>query len=275
MSLANALFELREVPRSLKPRILKYRDGKAWADYFLAVNFGWLPLLHDVQDFVSTTLTLKQKLDQLIRDEGRPVTRRISMSGGGPNIQEGPITGDTYDVGVGLVTQVYNGVPTFTDNLSVSEKIWAVGQFKYWLPPGPRDWKWRAKQILRIYGAYPSPAVVWNAIPWTWLADWFTNVGDVIENIDFTVAERLASNYAFVMRHVQRKVTRITSASLWTPSGAPASVDLIAELVNETKERALIDPFSPSVNMDNMNFRQAAILGALGYSQMPSSAGRF
>jgi hypothetical protein len=275
MSILNALYELREVPESLKPRILKYRDGKAWSDYFLAVNFGWLPLLSDCQDFVRTTINMKNRLDQLLRDEGKPVTRRISMNSGFPARNDGPISGESYSVGVGLVTPCYVGVPKYTDTLSVTSKLWGVGQFKYWLPPGPRDWKWRAREILRVYGAYPSPAVVWNAIPWTWLADWFTNVGDVLENIDFTVADRLASNYAFVMRHVLEKLTRTTTAVLMTPSGAPTTVNLTSYLIGETKERALIDPFSPAVTFDSMSPRQAAILGAIGYSRMPSSAGRF
>lgn len=275
LSLLNSLHELREVPGLLKPRILKYRDSKAWADYYLAINFGWIPLLNDVRNFVTTTINLRDTLNNMIQNEGKPIRRNISMSDGFTPITGVEVSGSTYDVGVGLVTQVFDGVPTFTDKLFVSTRLWATGEFKYWLPPGPRDWGWRAKQILRIYGAYPSPAVVWNAIPWTWLVDWFTNVGDVLENLDYSIADRLASNYAFVMRHVVQKYTRQTSAKLFTYGGSSVNVNLNSELIFETKERSIIDPFSPSVDFSSMSDYQASILGALGYSRMPSSNGRF
>lgn len=274
MSLLNSLYELREWPSLVAPKILKYRNTKSWADYFLAINFGWLPTLNDVRDFVTTTLLMKERLDQLIRDEGKPVTRRISMSDGGPSGSE-IVKGYTYDVGAGIVTQCYRGQPTFVDTCKWGSRLWAVGQFQYWLPPGPRDLEWRAKQILRIYGAYPSPAVVWNAIPWSWLVDWFSNVGEIIENFDFTVADRLAANYAFMMRHVYEIYERHTYASFHTPEGGTTDVVLRATHPTETKERTIIDPFGPSVSFDTMTVRQAAILGAIGFSQMPSTIGRY
>jgi hypothetical protein len=50
----------------------------------------------------------------------------------------------------------------------------------------------RIAQFLDVLGAGRDPAIIWNAIPFTFVVDWFLNVGDFlhsqrVDNFPFTV----------------------------------------------------------------------------------------
>jgi hypothetical protein len=113
-------------------------------------------------------------------------------------------------------------------------------------------------------------------MPWSWLIDWFSNVGDVIANLSSNGIADLTYDYAYLMRHASTR----TEWSLQIPQhkiaifdGVPA-VDLprsstgsVTEL-KETKERVAATPFGFGVQFDDLSVRQIAILSALGLSRL-------
>lgn len=281
MSILNAVYETRDIPRSLKPRILEHRDTAAWADFHLAVQFGWLPTLRDVQDFTKSTLLLKKRLDQLVRDNGKLVHRSMRFKGNDGNSSSSHKeihNGESYSAFAdGMVTQVHANVPRFEDVCEAGINTWATGNFRYYLSDINQkdDWRWKTSMYARILGGNPSPATVWNAIPWSWLTDWFSNIGDVLENIDYTVADRLFAESAFLMQRRFDSYRRTSYGDYYTPDGSIISVSASTSFTRDSKVRTIIDPFGPSATSGGLSGLQASILGAIGLSRLPSAGGGY
>lgn len=261
----NAIVELRDLPRMLK---LSLEKGglHTIADYHLALQFGWAPLLKDVRNMVLTQINSQKRLDQLIRDNGRPVRRRIRIV----DTSDTTVTKYTQQSGLApsFVTQFYRKPADFVRTEIRTEKVWASAQFRYWLPPGPREIAWRRKMLARIFGLYPSPSVIWNAIPWTWLADWFGNIGDVIENHESGVASRLAADYFYVMRETQYACNQDMVFYGYDGSNNPVTHSATSHSTNNFKHRLKGDPFGFNTNQASLNSMQLSILGALGLSKV-------
>lgn len=122
---------------------------------------------------------------------------------------------------------------------------------------------------MRLYGLRPSPSVVYNAVPWSWLVDWFTNLGHVIENVEPGVADRLAADYFYVMRKRSRVKTREASGTFYrSPDGSPVSIHVSQVAASVSKTRISGSPFGFDVKQEDLNGTQLAILGALGLSRI-------
>lgn len=222
--------------------------------------------MRDVRDFVNFQRNAQKRLKQLLRDNGRPVRRSITM-------QDDEVASATYGgSGYGfvyptLITQFYSKTPVALIRISETDRVWASGTYKYWLPAGPRDVKWTRSMLSRIHGLHPSPSVVYNAIPWTWLIDWFFNVGNVIENLETGVADRLAASHFYVMREYRETAT--TEATMWfkRKSGEEFSVTSQCSVIRKSCERNKGNPFGFTVP-NPLNGMQLSILGALGVSRL-------
>jgi hypothetical protein len=297
MNLANALYELKDVPEMLKQanQHIIQRVRRAWAkksqnrnmshtsEWYLALQFGWLPLLGDIRDLCKTQREGQGRLAQLIRDEGKPVKRRRTM----PNpFGEVPWNGinhwtwsddrpnSTY-MSPTMVTQAYLGPGrTATEFESwVETQTWFEGQFRYLLPPGPRDVLWKARMWGKILGldVLSSPSMVYKAVPWSWLVDWFTNVGDMIEVNESGIADNLICDYGYVM-HRSAWVHR-TSADQYVQTGSTSNpkstrVNAVLTTRHEHKMRWPATTFGFGVSSQDLNLKQVSILGALGLSRL-------
>lgn len=268
MSLLNSIYELKDVPGMLKQRFLNHGLSSI-GDYYLALKFGWEPLLRDVRDLVNTQRNAQKILDQLIRDEGRPVRRKIQLAA-----TQGTLI-ETSGLGAGPTLPAFNSYfydgsnSRFTYREQPTSRIWASAQFRYWLPPGPRDINWRRWMLARIFGLRPTPSVVYKAIPWSWLVDWFSNVGHVISNMDTSLVDRLAADYFYVMRHDMTTISRTSTLSFWRAHNMelfPATSTAAAFVGSKTRVHG--DPFGFATAQNSLSGVQLSILGALGLSRL-------
>jgi hypothetical protein len=79
------------------------------------------------------------------------------------------------------------------------------GGFTYHLPgdfPGFGGMSKSSLYAKKILGLDLSPDTVWNLTPWSWAADWFSNTGDVIDNLSDYAVDGLVMRYGYVQRHV-------------------------------------------------------------------------
>lgn len=264
----NAAYELRELPRMLKARFTP--DLKGASNYWLALQFGWKPLLRDVRELCSLQREAQKRLKQLLRDNGRPVRRRISLAETSDTsiISEGTVFGGTGLKPI-LDTRFFSGNDFRSVRETTSGEVWASARFRYWLPGGPRDIAWRRRMLAAIYGLYPTPSVVYNMVPWSWLVDWFTNLGDVIENMDAGVADRLAADYCYIMSTMRRIQTISQIVNYYNGQGAAtSSIALSSQRGVIIKERLKGDPFGFGTKESSLSGMQLSILGALGVSRL-------
>jgi hypothetical protein len=273
MDLANALYELKDVPAMLRQRFLS-NGLHAIGDYFLALKFGWEPLLRDTRSFYQMHRNMHKNLGQLLRDNGKPVRRRVRKSI--PEVRTtlwdnrpNTIQGGLYPT---LITHWYGDV-SHTHSLAEhvqSLEVWLSARFRYYLPPkgGMTDWEWKNWMVARLYGLNPTPSTVYQAIPWSWLIDWFSTAGDAIANMDAGVADRLWSDYAYVMGHQQDYVQYTESGAFKLQGGGESVVTASAKWGYFSKERVPASPFGFFIKNEDLKPVQWEILGAIGSGRL-------
>lgn len=142
------------------------------------------------------------------------------------------------------------------------QKVWFSARFRYWIPDiGSIQWKRRAK--LAYFGLMPSPSMVWELTPWSWLVDWFSNAGDVFSNMTNPIAENLVAKYAYVMGTTQRQTACESSV---TVGHTPIKYTWTGGFTR--KQRSAASPFGFGLSDGDLSARQWSILSALGISRM-------
>lgn len=293
-SLATSLGEMKDLPGMFKDAVKGVRDrvrsagkkpksgnGKSGlsktGQYYLALQFGWLPLLRDIQNFVKAQQGSQKRLDQLIRDNGKPIKRTTQISNsssvGSTSLNEGD-DGWGGNLSPLHVTQCYKRYANTYRNYrtSGSAKTWGEAVFRYHLPPGPRTVVWKKKMLRRIMGSRVTPETVYNLMPWSWLIDYFIDLGQFIKATSPGVADRLAADYAYVMRTETWTETREANSVFQGAKKENASFNeavCFSSVVDVRKMRHRASPFGWGVSQSSLSLKQLAILGALGLSKLP------
>lgn len=276
-SLLNMVYELKDLGqmfRSLQSfwslEQFKRPGGilKEGSSRFLGQLFGWNPLINDIVAVCESYQKMKERIEWLIRNEGKWVKRRIELT----NSQTLTI-GDwvsSYDALSPILTsQHYIDVPSYRDSRFVKDKTWAVAEFKYFLPPVPPGANLK-KILSRTYLGVRAPtfADIYRAVPWSWLIDWCFNYATILENMGPGLAERLAARRYYIMREQEVVNIRHARGKFRGFGGAPdVPVEASAWRSDLHKTRAVGLPFYPG-NPNNLSGMQLAIMGALGLSRL-------
>lgn len=276
----NSLWELKDFPSIPLRALARLASIRKVGKEFLNAEFGWDPLLSDIRKMYELQVNTDKALAQLVRDNGRGIRRRTTL-------ENSTTTRVVEDRLVSLPGQFISGYghPTWgggytrtTTTETVSTHIWGCGRFRYYIPDiGTSQWTKRARRAL--WGLNPTPEVLWNALPWSWLADWFANVGDVMSNMSVGAAENLVADYAFTMRETSTKSTTVVTSQWNGVQSAPGVHPSLRTSVpsgrfslassNELtmKSRSTASPFGFGLHWPDFNDRQVAVLAALGISR--------
>jgi hypothetical protein len=261
----NAIYELKDLPGMLRNRF--HKNGlKDLANFHLALQFGWIPLLNDVANLIITQKKLEKRLAWLLRNNGKPIRTRVDLSNSSNAtvLSDGEVASALYPA----PPYIFMRWPHQKVTLVTGDRVWASARFRYWLPAGPGEVVYKDKLMRRLYGFQPTPSVIYNMIPWTWLIDWFSNAGDCVSNLDAGVADRLAADHFYCMREVYS--TRLTEATGWFQSldNQEFSANGRSQATWSVKARAKGDPFGWNSDESTLNAMQLSILGALGLSRV-------
>lgn len=260
---------------SLPLRLLsRVRTLKSAGSEYLNVAFGWKPLLNDLRKMYHLTHTLHRRLERLRKHNGQWESRKGTISDDQTVTQV--VLGDGDSAFGGL-----KGFPTFAANPQHStwirttthrEKVWYSSKYKYYTPNISSP-LWTARATAALFGALPTPALLWEAMPWSWLVDWFGNVGDVISNLSPGAVDNLIFDNQCVMRNITEEITDSINAS-WGKysfgkhSMAAGSCSLTYTYKSEIKCRVGGgNPFGFGFQMADASPYQLGILAALGLSR--------
>jgi len=186
-SLVNAVLELKKAKDLIKPWLrwlpalrsfvrtgkglaaTPKRKGlfspKAVADYHLNISFGWGPFLADVQRARQSLETFQRRLRELQKHAGEPQKRHYKRY---------------VDLGVLPPSQVL-----YTDSVSSvrRETTWlqkplycATVEFLYTMPDMSLMSN-KVKGYLDHLGFQLNPRILWDDIPYSFVIDWFFDVG--------------------------------------------------------------------------------------------------
>ena len=125
---------------------------------------------------------------------------------------------------------------------------------------------------MALFGLNPTPSLLWEVLPWSWLIDWFSNVGDVVSNMSSNAVDNLVAHYAYVMRTqtVQTTYTAYYKCDTGTTGAYKCSGGegtCTATKLTVTKSRAKATPYGFGVSFGGLSAYQVSILGALGMSR--------
>lgn len=274
--IATFIGELREGLPAIPLRLYRQLRGfRGAGSEYLNAQFGWLPMVRDIQKMYETYRDLEKLLQQLIRDNGRGIRRRRELVNS-TTVSSVTNTSSSGSAFAGCYPQPFwtaiisGSSRSITDTIE-QEHVWFAGRFRYYIPDvGTSQWRRRATRAL--FGVNPTPEVLWNLLPWSWLIDWFGNVGDVMSNLASNAAENCVADYAFVMRErttlKQTVCTGSWNARLTNGYNVPAgSYECRLDDQITRKVRVGADPYGFNFGFDGLSAYQASILAALGVSR--------
>lgn len=274
--------EIRDLPRMLYGTARHFKDAfwtlfgkrprgkmRTAADAWLNTQFGWLPFLHDLVSFHKTWKNADTLIKQVIRDNGQWIRRGGVVT----QDEESEVLVD-LDAGNNPAVLRLNPYlesfffqPGSCGNFRITRvtrhRSWFSARFRYHIP-NVGSVQWKANAVRRLYGLTLDPTLVWELIPWSWLIDWFTNVGDIISNVSNPgLVQNLAAKYAYLMGTTQVELTQDVTARL---VGGTRKMAWHASL--ERKQRVEANPFGFGVSWEALSPRQWSILGALGLTRL-------
>jgi hypothetical protein len=238
------------------------RGSKTGAGEFLGVQFGALPFVSDIKSVARGVADADRIIAQYRRDSGKLVRRRYEFP-----IQEEfdseVIASGKWPILARDTSHIYTVIPAgdLVREVKKTTRRTFSGGFTYHLPgdyPGVSEMSKSALYAKKVLGLDLSPDTVWNLTPWSWALDWFSNTGDVIDNLSDYATDGLVMRYGYIQRHVTESHTyRLSSFD-----GTSLS------FVTETKCRVKANPFGFGLTWEGLTPRQIAISIALGINRV-------
>lgn len=248
VSLPLFIYELKDIPSLVQG----YGNGiiSSLGSANLSWNFAIAPMISDLRsmfDFSAAFDKRRQEIDDLMKKGG--LKRRIQL-GKHSASEKGSYVLESY---LFFATSEYT--------ITTTRDRWAVAK---WLPvaslpkgPGSRskieDLAYNSMLGLTAVSQIQN---VWNAIPWSWLVDWFTTMGDFLAQSDNTIA--YLAKPVMIMSHTHtERIDRPQNVPDWILNGS-GSWNGTAD----TKDRYMFPP-SLTVKSPFLNGKQLSILGSL------------
>lgn len=123
----------------------------------------------------------------------------------------------------------------------------------------------RAMLEFHQYGLDPktilSADTVWNTLPFSWLLDWFVNIGDLVSNVTAFRQHGLMLDYGYMSTIVER---RFTANYRFVHQGSVISG--VSALNSVYQRRIRATPFGFGSTFDGLSSSQSSILAALATS---------
>lgn len=249
---------------TLRDRVFNARDA---GSEYLNIEFGWLPLLRDLQDLVVSAYKMRDIVEQYVRDSDRKIRRRWGV----PKVLDNHVytyTGGNTGFGLQNASTLLL-MENVTCSCTMETQFSFSGAFRYHIPVADSFWsEFQRMETLanHVFGTRITPAVLWDLAPWSWLTGWFTNVDDVMTNISQLGADGLVMQYGYAMRHQRVESVQRGYFIQGGFSGSLAGQQVGCTLVSEVKQRVRANPYGFGVDDVSLSPRQLAILSALGLS---------
>jgi len=257
------LAELRDLPlnimdavrkvakRTPKARVNPKRVDKQAAGDYLSYQFGLLPVISDIRKMLDFQRLTENRVKEL-KNLGRPggLHRERTVFSGG--------------IDHGLVASQY--ITSFYSESHKCSYMWHTYRRKWvsmtWTPLTPLDTgndlvlQHYANRL--VWGMDISIATLYELMPWSWLIDWFSNVGDLVSQSRNTIPVSFGGTCV-----MDKSITGMKNLTLLNPSGTVSIRPSVK--VNRTTlvRRPFSGPVLPEFNLPFLSGRQLSILSAI------------
>lgn len=254
-----SFIELKDLPGMLKHAgsvlngsALKrgYRSGisaaKEAASANLAIKFGWQPLVSDLRTMLGLTASVEARKKELQRlYSGKGLKRRLKLATHSDFWIEPNVT---------VMSDYVTG--SYTTDVSFHQELrrWGTVRWKPGSKPLPLD-----PEINRIVTGHTLASAgvqAWELIPWSWLSDYFSNLGDVLS---------LSNNHLGATFHDLCLMTQ-SEGKIIVPGGVTGRGFAVTRMVSTTsiKVRTLGSPPTFEAELPILTGSQMSILASIG-----------
>ncbi|DAD51744.1 maturation protein [ssRNA phage Esthiorhiza.2_18] len=249
-------------------------------DEYLNWVFGVVPTVSDLLKLCQAIIDFDKNLKQLLRDDGQYIRRRFDF----PVSRSSRIIateGDSIPTGAHLFGGIggsyvnTNFFKTYEDGRGTaslteerSERYYFTGAFSYYLAsvssPGgaiARGAEY-ARLLLGVQGL--TLDLAYQLVPFSWLLDWFANVGDITSNATAFQNNNLVLRWGYLMRETRiKRIYRHPGIRFVTgPTGPITQTEEFTQ-----KLRVKATPYGFGLNPNSFSESQWAILIALGLTK--------
>lgn len=245
---------------------------------YLNYQFGWVPLVSDLKKFLYAAQNSTRIFEQFQRDSGHHVRRRYFFpdeSSVTSPISVSNTLGNTY---LDATTWGYPGrLGSSTKTISTKKKTWFSGSYTYYLDQGTdilSKMRYYEQQANHLLGTRITPEVLWELAPWSWLLDWYADIGSIISNASALQQDNLVMRYGYLM---QTSITEVVYRHTDIPSlhGGWTPGAVVNTFRTTRKERIRATPYGFGLDTDLFTGSQWAILAALGMTKAPKTLRQF
>jgi len=272
--LATAFGELREgFPKVIGSDLFKASGkplSKRAGDEYLNYQFGWAPMVSDFKKWLTALQESDKIWKQFQRDAGRRVRRRYYFPETTEVLLDDVIADYPISGGPDVPSLWQDGWNSSTSTLyrhiEVKRRRWFSGAFIYYLDvntPSMTAFDRDLQRLQKLYGIKITPEVIWNLTPWSWAADWFGNMGEVLHNVSQFMQDGLVMPYGYMME------TSVVTATYRMRNVALKGLtipDLTQTFTTTVKCRRQATPFGFGLDFDSFSQFQLSIIAALGLS---------
>lgn len=239
------------------------RAKKAAADN-LAYQFGWKPLFSDLLalvDFSASVARRKKEIERL--HSGRGLKRRLKLD------DRETVTPNPNSLYIWSTDGTLLWYPPGSVKTTSFGRRWATLRFKPTANsplPDQEDWIRLMMTGLTLNSLATN---LWELIPWSWLVDYFTNIGDLVEYANNSAHVQCVS--CCVMSHYG--TTLQAPGAEWQFPSWPSGIDVIVaspySWTVETKLRFKGLTSAPSIELGIplLGGSQLSILGSIAVMQ--------
>lgn len=216
----------------------------------LSVEFGLKPLISDAKALLDFNGHADRRLNELsaLTKHGGSHHHRVICNA---EFRDAPVNRGSLGVNHGTLWTQSTGF----------KKRWVCIR---WVPDhDPRDSvptkPSRASAMRAILGGTIDSATVWNAMPWSWLIDWYADFGSYLAAKRNIVGYKVGQ--AYTMQHWQTEVFH------WRVGGQGSYVPPFSRRIN--KSRSANTLLSPTASVPLLSARQLGILASLTVLKKP------
>lgn len=248
--IGQAIGELKDIPKQLKEigdSFLHKGFAHAFGHLNLSYKFGWAPFLRDVASLLKCQENVDRRFNEL---------RKLKKNG--TAIRKRQLSNLTKSESLLGENDYWKTIFETTR----TEKVWG---YTIWKPTDnfPTT-DAELFQLARKYalGLSLRPETAWKLMPWSWLIDWFANVGTYVEAMRNT-AELTCTVANICLEYTQEQTANSTGLIHEDTDGKISAVVSPMSFLVTRKNRFPADPPTLTAQLPMLTMDQLGILGSI------------
>ncbi len=259
---------------------------------YVNAHFGWFPFLGDFIKALQAIADSEKIVNQFLEDSGKLI-RRTNRKIIHQNAVQGEfsIHGEKSSYGKYFVNHTEYGAygekaifgfrqnnsnDLYADcryNITTVTELRSSALFEYFAydPQGalPRIQAAQQKAKLLLGDPLLSASTLWELLPWSWMADWFFDVGGLLSYQESVESDSLAARRASTVWETTTSATMDSQIRKGTSSGYLEGGKSTTIATRRYQNRRPGNPYGMGIDWSGFTPQRWFILGALGISNAP------